>query len=392
MHMRPQTVRDSGAVTALDRYAKLEAIGQYHDLHQDGPREVVVSFGERSLIIMSLDDHPITHWPLASLRSRDDPSRLPIEIAPEGIEDERLLLDDREMSAAIAEVCPDLYRPPPRPPRTRPRRLIAGLLLIVGLPVMAILLWPMLPESLADFVTPKREAALGQALAARIPHVIEPASPPALCIGEDGTAALTALAARLDVASAGGSPLILSVLDHPAADALLLPGGRVLIFRGLLRAARTPEELAGILAHALGHAEQRDPIRVVLDEASLITTARMLFGNITGSALTGETARILLETQFSPGAEARADAVGFEILATAGLSSMAKAGFAERLLRQEPSSPYSARHPWTLQRARAAAVTDTVGEAPFVPALRDRDWIALGNICDRTRQVEPAGF
>src|SRR5699024_4915848 len=138
---------------------------------------------------------------------------------------------------------------------------IAGLLLIVGLPVMVALLWPMLPESLADFVTPKREAAFGQALAARMPHVIEPASPPALCIGEDGTAALAALADRLGVASAGGSLLSLSVLDHPAADALLLPGGRVLIFRGLLRAARTPEELAGILAHALGHAEQRDPIR-----------------------------------------------------------------------------------------------------------------------------------
>src|SRR5690625_4964871 len=127
VHMRLQTGRDSGAVTALDRYAKLEAIGQYHDLHEDAPREVVVSFGERSLIIMGLDDHPITHWPLASLRTRDDPSILPIEIAPEGIEDERLVLDDREMSAAIAEVCPDLYRAPPRPPQRRRGRLIAGL-------------------------------------------------------------------------------------------------------------------------------------------------------------------------------------------------------------------------------------------------------------------------
>src|SRR5690625_3820854 len=159
MHMRPQSFRDSGAVTALDRYAKLEAIGQYHNLHEDGPREVVVSFGERSLIIMSLDDHPITHWPLASLRSSGDPSKLPIEVAPEGIKDERLLLDDKEMSAAIAEVCPDLYRPPPRPRRRRPRRLIAGLALIVGLPMIALLLWPMVPESLADLVTPKREAA-----------------------------------------------------------------------------------------------------------------------------------------------------------------------------------------------------------------------------------------
>lgn len=386
---------DSSTVTALDRYAKLEAIGQYHDLrsdrHADGPREVVVSFGERSLIIMSLDDHPITHWPLASLRTRDNPSKLPIMIAPEGINDERLLLDDPEMSAAIAEVCPDLYRTPPRPPRRRRGRLIAGLLLAVGLPVIAILLWPMLPQSLADFMTPKREAALGQALLMQLPHVIEPASPPALCIGEDGIAALGLLTQRLDPASLDTS-LILSVLDHPAADALLLPGGHVLIFRGLLRAARTPEELAGILAHAIGHAVDRDPIRVALDEASLVTTARMLFGNIAGNALTRETAHLLLGSQFSAGAEAQADATGFEILAAAGLSSMTKAGFAERLSRREPPSPYSARHPWTLRRARAAAVADTIGDAPFTPALRDRDWIALGNICDRTAPTKPAGF
>lgn len=389
---QPHPTRIRDAVTALDRYAKLEAIGQYFDAHEDSPREVVISFGERSLIIMSLDDHPLAHWPLASLRANANPAQLPIKIAPDGVNDERLLLDDPEMSTAIAEVCPDLYRSRSRSARRLPLRAIAGAMVLAGLSVFAFLAWPLLPGSLADLMTPKREAALGTALAARMPHMIEPAAPPALCIGEDGTAALHALAKRLQSASGSSLPLIFSVLDHPAADALLLPGGHVILFRGLLGAARTPEELAAILAHAAGHAERRDPINLVLDEAGLITTARMLFGNVTGSTVTGEAARILLDTPFAPGTEADADMVGFDALAAAGLSTMAKARFAERLSRQEPPSPYSKRHPWTLQRAKAAASADTVGDAPFTPALRDRDWITLGNICDRTKPAEPASF
>lgn len=377
-----------GAMTALDRYAKLEAVARYSD-GRSAPREVVVSFGERSLIIMGLDDKPIAHWPLASLRALGPPAQQPVEIVPDPGSDERLLLDDREMSDAIREVCPDLHRMPTAPRRRVPWAALLAGLAVAGAAVGALALWPLMPDSLADLVPPEREAALGDAVAARVPALLDASRPPALCVSDEGQAALRALADRLAPDADAARPLRISVLDHPSAEALALPGGRVLLFHGLIQAAATPEEIAGVLAHALGHVEARDPLRATLDRAGATALAGVLVGDITGKSVLKEAAAAL-DASYAAASEAQADAVGFAVLAAAGLPATAGAQLAERLAADE--ARYIARHPWTTERARAALAADTVGSDPFTPALRDRDWIALGNICDRTRPVEQGGF
>ena len=64
-------------MTALKQYQLLEAEGRYFDGKTAQPRDVVVKFGDASLMILDHDDMPITHWPLATLRSLgvadDDP-------------------------------------------------------------------------------------------------------------------------------------------------------------------------------------------------------------------------------------------------------------------------------------------------------------------------------
>ena len=65
------------------------------------------------------------------------------------------------------------------------------------------------------------------------------------------------MVARLDADARLPYPLRVSVLDHGMANALAVPGGRILIFRGLLEAADNPEEVAGVLAHEIGHVAAR---------------------------------------------------------------------------------------------------------------------------------------
>ena len=69
-------------MTALDKYAKLEAIARYRDGPSDRMREVVLSFGERTLMIVGMDDQPISHWPLINVHRLSEPGDEPVLLAP----------------------------------------------------------------------------------------------------------------------------------------------------------------------------------------------------------------------------------------------------------------------------------------------------------------------
>lgn len=43
-------------------------------------------------------------------------------------------------------------------------------------------------------------------------------------------------------------------------NAVTLPGGRIVIFSGLLKAATSPDEVAGALGHELGHVRHHDAV------------------------------------------------------------------------------------------------------------------------------------
>ena len=97
-------------MTALAEYAKLESVGRYFDGESAQPIEVIVSFGERSLVMMGYNDVAIAHWPLASLRAISLPKDSAAQLVPSAGSDERLIISDREMLRAIRKVCPNLYR------------------------------------------------------------------------------------------------------------------------------------------------------------------------------------------------------------------------------------------------------------------------------------------
>ena len=87
-------------MTALAKYELLEAPGRYFDGETARPRDVVVKFGDASLIVMNHDDLPITHWSLAGVRDLSS-GRGPLSLTPDHDSDERLTVEDPDMIAAI---------------------------------------------------------------------------------------------------------------------------------------------------------------------------------------------------------------------------------------------------------------------------------------------------
>ena len=90
-------------MTALDRYTRLEAIGQWREAPNQPPTEVVVSFGDATLVLSDLNENPLCHWAMAATnRVSLNGSHAIYTPDTEGFE--TLEIDDAEMVEAISRV------------------------------------------------------------------------------------------------------------------------------------------------------------------------------------------------------------------------------------------------------------------------------------------------
>lgn len=124
-------------------------------------------------------------------------------------------------------------------------------------------------------------------------------------------------------------PLIVHVADHEMVNAFAAPGGHVVIMNGLILKAETPEEVAGVLAHEIGHVKHRHA------EQNLVNAFGMQFliGALIGGNV-GETAHLLLRLSHSRDAEREADEEGIHLLEHAGLATGGFAAFFERFQKE----------------------------------------------------------
>lgn len=196
------------------------------------------------------------------------------------------------------------------------------------------------------------------------------------CATPQGDAALSALTRRMGVAS----DVDVRVIDVPMVNAVTLPGGHVVLFSGLIQRAGSPDEVAGVLAHELGHVEHRDVLESLVRQFGLSVVLGGLDGNVGGYT------NALLSASYSRGAESRADGYAIDALDTANVSPRATADFFKQLSKSELKVKgaatlmnYLASHPMSADREKRFAAS-AKGRA-YTPALDPQQWQALRNIC-----------
>jgi Zn-dependent protease with chaperone function len=373
-------------MTALAKYAKLESEARYFDGESAQPRDVFLSFGERSLIIIGFNDVAIAHWPLASLRAIGLRRDKAVQLVPHRDSDERLVLSDRHMLNAIGEVCPDLYHRPVDRKGVRRAVLWAGAA-VGSLALIVFVLVPALAGQLALMIPPEREQQLGDAIVDQIQSVMELATGnrPLTCDHKAGQAALERMVARLGPDLGLPYPLRVGVIDHEMINAFAVPGGRIVIMRGLLKAAGNPEEVAGVLAHEIGHVVYHDPTRAALRAAGTAGILGLLLGDVFGAGIVVVASDAVINASYQRDAEIRADEIAYGLLAEAELPSRPFAGFFTKLRgkygEMDGILKLIASHPGLEGRAQRAAAADLIGDGPYEPVLSDQDWIALRGIC-----------
>jgi Zn-dependent protease with chaperone function len=291
----------------------------------------------------------------------------------------RLVLEDGPLAAWVRGAAPALER----------RDLRRGTWGKIGLRValagaaLALILFVFLPrisDMLADQMPLEQEVAFGDAVVRQVQGWLG-GDGVAICKASAGAAALEKMERRLTEGQGLTYDIELSVMDHEMLNAFAAPGGRIVILRGLLDEAETAEEVAGVLAHEIGHVEARDPVRLAFRSAGSAGILALVLGDVTGGTVIGLLGDHLISASYTREAEAAADAFAFDLLQRTRIGTEGLADFFERIEGMGGDLPeILSTHPASGNRAEAAR---SAGGDAAEPVLTAAEWKALRGICGK---------
>lgn len=118
-------------------------------------------------------------------------------------------------------------------------------------------------------------------------------------------------------------------------NAFAMPGGNIVINRGLLDKAEKDIEVLGVVAHELAHVTQRHVLRSMIQGAGLFLLIQTVLGDMTGLiAVLGDQGSFLLSQSFSRDMEREADAIGFSYLEKAKIPPNGLILFFEKIIKE----------------------------------------------------------
>jgi predicted Zn-dependent protease len=250
--------------------------------------------------------------------------------------------------------------------------------------VLAVLiLWgiPALAEFATPFIPVSWEVALGKSMASQL------APPAQRCTNSRLQNTLDTIVARLAAnASSQVYHFHVTVADTPNFNAFAVPGGYIVIYRPLLEATTTPDELAGVLAHEMQHVVRRHATKALVRDLSLSLLVGATLGDVSGVAAFGvQAARTLATLRYSRETEEDADQAGMALIHEAHIDPQGMVTFFATLKKHhegvEPPA-YLSTHPDS--DARIAALQKLVlayqPEHP-TPLLANDKWDELKKLC-----------
>ncbi|WP_298261088.1 hypothetical protein [uncultured Litoreibacter sp.] len=336
-------------MTALKEYDRLETTGIWRESPDAQRRDVLVSFGDATLVIQDKTDTALAHWSLPAIE-RLNPGARPALFRPGPDAGEELELDDDTLINALEKIRKTVERR--RPHRGRLRLYVfTGLIAAIG-----ALGYFWLPGALVrhtvSVVPDSKRLAVGTALLGHMTRLTGDT-----CRSNLGAAALARLKARV----LGDGLRKAYVVPSGPDGALYLPGGLLLLNRTLVEDHDAADVVAGYMLAATEQASHIDPMELLLEEAG---GAAMLHLLTTGQ-IKDEVLRDYAETLLAKPLPAPNSDLLLDRFATAKVAA----------------SPYAyavdVTGETTLNLIEADPYRDT--EAPRL--ISDGDWISLQEIC-----------
>lgn len=168
-------------------------------------------------------------------------------------------------------------------------------------------------------------------------------------------------------------------------NAFALPGDHMAVLTGFLKDSTSENEVAGVLAHEMGHIYNKDPMKYLVQSQEMRMLAGMM-GSSGYSEIASATAT-LSTLRYSRDKERAADEFAKRILPKGGYTAEGLASFLSRAEKQSPELAQSIQknlsflstHPETAERLRN--LEDGTKNKEPVKILTGSEWQALKSAC-----------
>ena len=361
-------------------------------------RAATVNLGPTAMEMRTPDGEALAAWRYDELASYSAPDGM-LRVGP-AKSPARLEIRDGDLAATFTARAGRIRQLGPVDPRTRRKVVglslagVASALLVAmfGLPAMVERIVPLVPLALEQRLGASIDSH-SRAPLAREKHDECGQGPN----GQASRAAFDKLVGQLETAADLPFPVRATVVRRTDDNAAALPGGRITVYGGAIKAIKTPDELAAVVAHEMGHVAHRDGARRVIHAAALW----LLLGPLVGDFSAGATAWVGMHAVLLPSnsrqRETAADAFGAELMLKLGRDPRALGNY---LLRHgDPSGSkldtLFRDHPEARKRATAidaivrAAANRGGGTAS--PLLTAAEWTELKRICQAPASAPRAG-
>ncbi|KAK4280465.1 hypothetical protein QN277_012089 [Acacia crassicarpa] len=155
------------------------------------------------------------------------------------------------------------------------------------------------------------------------------------------------------------------VVNKPFVNAFCLPGGKIVVFTGLLRHLRSDAEIATILGHEVGHAVARHAAERIT-KYLWFEILQLILYQFVMPCVVNKMSTLFLRLPFSRRMEMEADYIGLLLLASAGYDPRVAPTVYEKLgkvTRKSALRDYLSTHPSGKKRAQLLAQAQVMEEA-----------------------------
>jgi Zn-dependent protease with chaperone function len=339
---------------------------------------------EGQSLVLSIDGGSPFRWDYRSIRfDGDDGPQLRLHREVSGARTGEVLeLAVGPFAQELLRRCPSLAGAAAERRRAGLRVLGWSLAAVVSLAALIFYGVPALATRLAMMVPWSTEASIGNAVEGQIIREMSQGTP-RICSARDGSpgaAALKTMVERLSAHATLPGPLDVKVLDSRVQNAFALPGGKIIFMRGLIERAESADEVAGVLAHEMGHVANRDAMRGMIHAGGVSFLIGTLLGDFTGAGALVIASRYLLTSRHSRDVESQADTFAIDVMTKAGGDVRALGKFLRRVAAQpgERQLELLLTHPVTEDRV---AEIERRASPPVRSILSREEWLALRAIC-----------
>jgi Zn-dependent protease with chaperone function len=362
------------------------ALGIFFDGETSVRRTVWVEIDSASLVIREVDIGEIlARWPYSQIKQMSAPEGvMRLGRAGEG-SFARLEIRDPAVADTIERLGSSIVAHRDSVGYARGKVvlwMITAAILLVAVGLFGV---PALSDRLAPLIPSGLEGKLGAAIDAQVRSMLDAgrSGKPFDCglvdVETPGRAAFDKLIRRLEMAAVLPIALRVTAVRRSEANAIALPGGHIYVFAGLIAKARSADELAGVIAHEMGHVAHRDGVRSVMRAVGVSFLFGMLLGDFVGGGAITVAARAFLHSSYSRDIEAAADLYAVNLIQKVGGDGRALGTLLARVASIEPGVKIPLDHRDTKERLAAIdAAAPTLATAPL---LAPAEWVALKQIC-----------